>query len=1025
MSRSRITLGRGDERRRAVGPAALLDVLSVAAVVLDAEGRIVLWSPQAEELFGYTAEEALGRYAARLLVHDEHRRLVVKLFAEVMATRRELGRASSPSGTRTAAPGWWSSATCGCRTTTGTSTPWASPPTRRRCGGWSATWPCPTRLVAQSPIGLAVLDTDLRYVSVNPALERINGLPAAEHIGRTSARSCPSSTPRPSRPPCAQVLATGTRSSTSSTVGRTPADPDHDHAWSVSLLPAGGPQRAGAGLATSVVDVTEQHRAATEAARARRAPRARSPTPPSASAPPSTWTRPPVNSPRSPCPSWPTSPPWTSSTRCWTAAPSLGSSDGPALFRALAVAAALPHRGRPRRRPARRHRPLRRRPADHPVRAHRPRRSCVPPRQRARTCARIARDPRPPRCWPGAGVHSYLAVPLIARGEVLGALDLKRTRNPLPFDEDDVAPRRRTGRPRRRVHRQRPLVPERTQHRPHPPAQPAAPASRRDRAAWRSPPATSPPRRPARSAATGSTSSRWTDDKTALVVGDVMGSGINAAATMGQLRTATRTLAELDLDPAECSATSTEITAGLEQSIATCVYAVYDPAPGTCRHRHRRTPAARPRPRPDGAAGLLDLPTGAPLGVGGVAFSHRPTVDLRPGDQLVLYTDGLVETRDQPIDERLDALLALLAEPGGPLEETCDLLLTRAAPTRTTTTTWPCSSPAPGPCDARWDRGAAPLPGPTRRRRRDLTATSWCRSPRGRTAPRDGRARGEAAPVERLDGARRLAFARLDQQTAAGREPRGASAATRRSTSRPSAPPSRATRGSWSRASGGQQRDLAGRDVRHVRRQDVDTAAQCRRAAPRTGRPRGPARRAAAMLRRAQRTAAGSMSAACSSTRPSAAARAAPTAPEPQHRSTTTGRGRATRERPARRGTRCGGGARRRPVPRRSAGRGTRPSRGRVRGAGRRRAGPPWRSSSAGVRAVARSSSASSSAKTQPAARSAATTTTGGTRDDEGAEGEKWGMEAESLSGAEGRSRGRLPAVTAPPEERAPDLTQR
>ena len=111
----------------------------------------------------------------------------------------------------------------------------------------------------------------------------------------------------------------------------------------------------------------------------------------------------------------------------------------------------------------------------------------------------------------------------------------------------------------------------------------------------------------------------------------------------------------------------------LDHSIATCMYAVYDPELRQCRIANAGhlppAPAAR-RASPE----LLDLPTGAPLGVGGVAFSTT-TVDLDPGDRLVLYTDGLVETRQHPIDERLDALLALLEGPDRPLEEVCDLLL--------------------------------------------------------------------------------------------------------------------------------------------------------------------------------------------------------------------------------------------------------------------------------------------------------------------------------------------------------------
>ncbi|GAA3138410.1 hypothetical protein GCM10017687_63870 [Streptomyces echinatus] len=68
----------------AAPPSGLLDLLSVAAVVLNADGQVVFWSPKAEELFGYTATEALGRFAADLTVHEEHRDEVIKLFAEVM-----------------------------------------------------------------------------------------------------------------------------------------------------------------------------------------------------------------------------------------------------------------------------------------------------------------------------------------------------------------------------------------------------------------------------------------------------------------------------------------------------------------------------------------------------------------------------------------------------------------------------------------------------------------------------------------------------------------------------------------------------------------------------------------------------------------------------------------------------------------------------------------------------------------------------------------------------------------------------
>jgi len=142
---------------------------------------------------------------------------------------------------------------------------------------------------------------------------------------------------------------------------------------------------------------------------------------------------------------------------------------------------------------------------------------------------------------------------------------------------------------------------------------------------------------------------------------------------MGRLRTATCAFADLDLDPAQVLQHLDKITSGLEHYIATCVYATYDP------HRsvfhiatagHLPPALVRRGKHPE----LLDLPIGVPLGVGGVPF-ETITFALDPGDQLVLYTDGLVETRHHSIDERLDTLLRLLDAPDCSLEETCDRLL--------------------------------------------------------------------------------------------------------------------------------------------------------------------------------------------------------------------------------------------------------------------------------------------------------------------------------------------------------------
>lgn len=192
--------------------------------------------------------------------------------------------------------------------------------------------------------------------------------------------------------------------------------------------------------------------------------------------------------------------------------------------------------------------------------------------------------------------------------------------------------------------------------------------------------------------------------RTALVVGDVMGRGLRAAVAMGELRTAVRTLALLDLEPAEVLSALDEVARGLgtpgagtsadagggaqwpsraahksreadlsEVYLATCVYAVYDPVTRRCTFAN----AGHLPPvvvEPGEAALLLDVPPGMPLGVGGEPF-EEVEVELKEGALLALYTDGLVESRDHPLDEGLAALREALVEPARPLEDVCDHVL--------------------------------------------------------------------------------------------------------------------------------------------------------------------------------------------------------------------------------------------------------------------------------------------------------------------------------------------------------------
>ncbi|MGW1073764.1 SpoIIE family protein phosphatase [Streptomyces sp. NPDC002537] len=646
-------------------PGGLLDVLSVAAVVLDQRGRIVLWSPQAEELFGWSAAEALGQYAAQLLVVEDDLDSVLELFAKVM------GGGESWAGVFPA------------RHKDGTArlVEFRNMRLEDRSGDFYALGMATDqeilrhverdlalslRLVAQSPIGVAVLDTDLRFVMVNPALERMHGLSAEEHIGRRVGEALPHADVDEIESAMRQVLATGTPLLDRFAVGRKGGAAAEEQAQLVSYYRLEDPAGRTLGVATSVVDVTDRHRANNEARR-RTALIAEA----------SVLIGTTLDLDR------------TAQELARVVVPGLADfaavdvldtvlaggravpPDGePAVFRALAVAstgdadavrAADP--------PGQLAQYAADRLVTRCVAAGRP--VCVA-RVRDRDLPRIARDRASAELLARAGLHSYLAVPLIARGEVLGALDLKRIGNPRPFGEDDVAlagelaaraavcidNARWYQRERATVLTlQRNLLPQRPAHLVG------------LEIAYRYQPA----------GAASKVGGDWfdvipqADEKSALVVGDVMGSGINAAAAMGQLRTAARTLAQLGLDPARVLHHLDHTATGLDQMIATCVYAVYDPRAGRCQVAtagHLPPVLVRPGRYPE----LLDLPAGAPLGVGGVPF-ESVGLDLAVGDQLVLYTDGLVETRDEAIDTRLDALLAVLAEAPHDLEATCDLLL--------------------------------------------------------------------------------------------------------------------------------------------------------------------------------------------------------------------------------------------------------------------------------------------------------------------------------------------------------------
>ncbi|MFB8247107.1 SpoIIE family protein phosphatase [Streptomyces sp. NPDC055952] len=279
------------------------------------------------------------------------------------------------------------------------------------------------------------------------------------------------------------------------------------------------------------------------------------------------------------------------------------------------------------------------------------------------------------------GVHSTMSVPLTARGTTLGVAVFTRFRRPEPFTEDDVLlaeevtaraavcidNARRYSRERETtLTLQRSLLPR------------TLPRTAAVEAASRYLPAT-------RSGVGGD----WFDViplsgmRVAMVVGDVVGHGIQASATMGRLRTAVRTLADIDLAPDELLTHLDDLVvrlslesggdAGTGEVGATCLYAVYDPVSRRCSLARAGHPLPLVAP-PDGPARRLDVPSGPPLGVGGLPF-ESVDVELREGSVLAFHTDGLLAGRERDLDAGTRMVLEALSIPSDSLDETCDRVL--------------------------------------------------------------------------------------------------------------------------------------------------------------------------------------------------------------------------------------------------------------------------------------------------------------------------------------------------------------
>ncbi|MGW2786211.1 SpoIIE family protein phosphatase [Streptomyces populi] len=299
----------------------------------------------------------------------------------------------------------------------------------------------------------------------------------------------------------------------------------------------------------------------------------------------------------------------------------------------------------------------------------------------------LAQDPQRTARVVDYGIHSLITVPLRVGPRVMGVVNFWRSEKPGPFDGDDLAlaeelvaraavsidnARRYTREHTMAVTLQRSLLPR------------TLPDQNALDLAYRYLPA---------QAGVGGD---WFDvlplpgARVAVVVGDVVGHGLLAAATMGRLRTAVHNFSALDLPPDELLALLDELVGRIDQDElpedraavtgATCVYAVYDPTTRRCTVAR----AGHPPPaviRPDGSVEFPDVPAGPPLGLGGLPF-ETAELELAEGSRLVLYTDGLVEDRKRDIDVGLELLRTALAGADRSPEDICQAVLNALLPDR-------------------------------------------------------------------------------------------------------------------------------------------------------------------------------------------------------------------------------------------------------------------------------------------------------------------------------------------------------
>ncbi|MDQ0963588.1 PAS domain S-box-containing protein [Streptomyces sp. B4I13] len=665
------------------GPRDLLDASTDAAAIVTADGVVLAWTRGAQALLGHPASEVVGRFAGRLVAMPRDPARVAAVAARCRAGRGWSGQLTARHhdgrsvdvALRVSASFRIGGDECFLLSA------------REQSRQWTVGQSVLDGFLVRSPVGMAVLDLELRYVWLNDTLERLGGVPREQRLGRRLSELLPGLQADAIEGLMRKVLKTGTPVNDYEYLGWSWADPHRRRAYSTSFFPLVGSDDSVTGVCYMVQDVTERWSARRLLSLVNEA-----------------WAR--VGTTLDVV--------RTAQELADFAVPRFAdfvivdllepvlSTEGHGTW--LTDAGPAPAR------------PVMRRAGLSSVREGCPeavarpgdRVDFLPPPHDAKLLIDgepillpvldptgelwLAEQPERTATIRRFGLHSLISVPMRARDTALGLATFVRSVNPVSFGPDDVLlarelvaraalcvdnARRYTREHTAAVTLQRSLL-------PHALAggtavevascyQPADP--------------------------TDGVGGDWFDviplsgARVGLVVGDVVGHGIAAAAAMGRLRTAVQTLADMEMPPDELLAhlddlvlrLSTERTddPAAQQGTtaflgATCLYAVYDPV----TRRFTMARAGHPPPvvvTPEGRVSFPEPPAGPPLGLGGMAF-EAAEITLAENSLIGLYTDGLVRGAEHDMELGMSRLGEVLSRPDADLDALCASAVHRLAP---------------------------------------------------------------------------------------------------------------------------------------------------------------------------------------------------------------------------------------------------------------------------------------------------------------------------------------------------------